>query len=110
MFVRITCPQYKTLCVYYSQGGTREPIIYFHMSNKQGDQKFDHPCPQGLSFCGQTWKFDIGLIMQSKSRTQRNLCFRFVKTSYIYVAQYGFLCFTFLILLCVIRSLFIVVA
>ena len=54
MFVRITCPQYKTLCVYYSQGGTREPIIYFHMSNKQGDQKFDHPCPQGLSFCGQT--------------------------------------------------------
>ena len=44
------CPQFETLCVYYSQWGTRKPINYCHVPNKQGDQKFDHPCPQGLSF------------------------------------------------------------
>ena len=26
---------------------------YFHVPNKQGDQKFDHLCPQGVSFRGQ---------------------------------------------------------
>ena len=30
-----------------------------------GNQKFDPHCP---SFCGQSWTFDIGLVMQSKSR------------------------------------------
>ena len=40
-------------CVYYSQGGTRKPINYYHMPNIQENQKFDHSCPQGLSFCGQ---------------------------------------------------------
>ena len=53
IFLRKKCPQYKTLCVYYFQGGTREPINYSDMPNKQGDEKFDHPCPQGLSFRGQ---------------------------------------------------------
>ena len=27
-----------------------EPINYYYMPNKQGDQKFDHSCPQGHSF------------------------------------------------------------
>ena len=54
--------------VYYSQGGTREPINYSHMPNKQGNQKFGHPWPQSLSFCGQRQTFDIGLAMQCKSR------------------------------------------
>ena len=44
--------QYET-CVYYSQGGTREAINYYHMPNIQRDQKFDRSCPQGLSFCGK---------------------------------------------------------
>ena len=66
IFVRKKCPQ--TLCVYYFQGGTRDPINYSHMANK-GDRKFDHPCPQGLSFCGQIRTFDFDLAMQNKSRT-----------------------------------------
>ena len=74
------------------------------MPNKQGDQKFDCPCPKGLSFCGQTWTFDIGLVMQKESRTWGNSSF-WVKT-YIHVANLGFLCFTFLIWLCITRSLF----
>ena len=40
----------NTLCVYYSQAGTRECINYSHMPNKQRDQKFDHPCPQAPFF------------------------------------------------------------
>ena len=45
------CPQYK-MCWLCPRGckGTKN---YFHVPNKQGDQKFDHLCPQGVSFRGQ---------------------------------------------------------
>ena len=39
------------------------------MPEKLGDQKFDHPHPQGLSFCGQGSTFHVNLVMLSKSRT-----------------------------------------
>ena len=41
---------------------------YSHIPNKQGDQKFDHRYPQCLPFCGKRWTFDIGFVMQNKSR------------------------------------------
>ena len=39
------------MCLLFSRGGTRESINYSCMPDKQGDQKFDHSCPQGPSFC-----------------------------------------------------------
>ena len=47
-------------------GVTGEPTNYSHMPYTPEDQKFDHLCLQGLSFCGQKWTFDIGLVMQTK--------------------------------------------
>ena len=49
IFVTKTCPQHKT-CVYYFQRSTRKPKITLTCLI-MGDQKFDHPHPQGLSFC-----------------------------------------------------------
>ena len=62
------------ICVYYSQvnkgtRGTREAKITVTCLINFGDQKFDHRCPQVLSFYGLGWAFDISLVMQSKSRT-----------------------------------------
>ena len=59
--------------VFHTKQGLLFPMeckgtYYSHMLNKEGDQKCDHPCTLGLSFCGQRWTFDIGLAMQIKSR------------------------------------------
>ena len=42
------CPQYKTLCVYFSQGSTREPKIALTCLVNGGIRKLDHLHPQGF--------------------------------------------------------------
>ena len=40
------------------------------MPNKQGDQKLDHPHPQGLSFCGQGWT----VILHKANLEHKEVC------------------------------------
>ena len=68
IFIRKKCPEYKTLCVYYSQEGAREPKIT-------------------LTFTRLINTGTKNVIMQNKSRMWRNSYFWLIETSYIHVAN-----------------------
>ena len=66
IFVRKKC-EYKT-CV------REEPILYFTCLIKQGDQKYDHPFLQGLSFRGVTWTFGILVLLCKPNVECKEIC------------------------------------